>query len=296
MKYLQTKETLDNLYKKLEEVHKSVKKTVENKHYKTASETLDKAIGEANREVTKAKQEEQLPDPTLSQESVPLEDLEASYERVQKKINELNKLKEFCDTSYSYEQFIEERSDAIKSRTTIQTKRMIDEQYDLSFAQLNALRKQTEPFPGVDSKLNLFLKTIRQLHTDKSVSTQKLTQIMDATYHRLTGGPREPFDNMVDNLNMEHSIPLQILGATLVLLGTALVSAAIFFAPAIITAAGTGLGAASLFSGGVAAVSTALTFGGAACFFSKTKKMELATAGKELGDNNFEQRHYNQFG
>lgn len=292
MNYKQTKETLDTLHTSLEKQYQSALKDINARKFKEASITLTEALGEADREVTRAKREENLTEVGLVQEDISEEAVKDAYQRVALKVQELQVQKGVCDKFYSIEQFDEEQHDALERKNSVDEKRRVALQYERSYMQLDALKKQPEPYVGVKDELTLFLKQVKQVQADKSVSMPELTQIMNATYDRLTGGSKEKFDSMVNSLNAKHSIPLKLLGASLILLGAALVAAAIMFAPAIITAASTSLATAYLLTAGATTASAALVSGGTATFFAKTDKMKLAEAGKDLNTQDLEQKHY----
>jgi hypothetical protein len=292
MKFEQTINTLNNLYTELEKQYQIAEKHINNRHYEKASETLSTAIGSAELQITTAQLEETLPGLTLSEAQVPKDVLSATYDNVKQKVKDLRDLKACCDKDASIEHYKDQKLDAIKIRTAMRQEVLIEKQFARRFAQLTALKEQTEPFPGVNINLVHFLNEVQQMKTKNSVSTPELTKIMDVTYKRLIGGPREEYDNVVTNLKAKHSTPLYILGATLALLGVALAAAAIFFAPAVITAA-TGLTAIYLGTASAATASSALSIGGAACFFSSTNRMKLADTCRELGSNkDFETNHY----
>lgn len=170
--------------------------------------------------------------------------------------------------------------------------RAIIQQYERSYAQLVALKKQPEPFQGVEHELNAFLKKVDESRNDKSISLTDLKRAMDAAYDRLTGGSKETFDAFTNDLYARHSVPLKLLGGALLLLGAALVASAILFAPAVITAATTGLATIYLATAGVTAVSSALSVGGTASFFAKTNRMQLAELEQDLDDANLDDHHY----
>lgn len=174
----------------------------------------------------------------------------------------------------------------------VKENRSIVEEYEHRYRLLLNLKKQKLPLIGVEDELNAFLVKVNQLRKNNSVSLPLLTQAMDVAYDRLTGGSKEKFDAFVKDLYDKHSIPLKILGGTLIVLGAALIISAIFFAPAMFTAASIGLGTIYAASAGAAAVSTALTVGGTACFFAKTKTMELVEAERQLDHANIEAQAY----
>lgn len=293
MNYKQTIETLDNLHTRLEEQLKSAIKFMEDKNYKKAGETLTKGLAEADREVKLAKQEEFLVSSGLPQENIPVQEVLDAYARIEQQVKALKNKKSVCDTNHSIQQFSQEQQEAIERRQTVAQKRTVAQQYERSFAQLFALSKQPEPFVGVKDELSLFLKQVKQMQANNSATTTELTRVMNITYDRLTGGSSERFDKMVNNLDSKQSVSLKLLGTTLALLGAALVAAAVFFAPVVLAAAGVGVGTACLLTGAVTVASSALSIGGASCFFAKTEKMKLAEADKELGNHNFEESHYN---
>lgn len=292
MIYKQTKETLDNLYTNLDKHFQSALKDMQNEHYKSASNTLAKAIGEYDREMERAEKEEALPNTGLVQDTVPRVVVESDHQRMDQIINEIRALKVECDHKYTNQCFATEQRKAQDRKEQVNEKREAETQFNRSYVQLVKLKQQSEPYEGIKGELDLFLKRAKQIHANKAMSTPELTQVMNATYDRLTGGPKEKFDHMVQKLNTQHSLPLKLLGAALIVLGTALAAAAVFFAPAIITAAGTGLAASLLFTAGTAATSTGLAAGGTACFFHKTEKMKLANAGQELAAKDLEQNHF----
>ena len=292
MNYKKTKETLDNLTVDLNKQFELAQKDFQKGNYENASKILAAAIGQANREVERAKKEELLPDAGLLQEKVTEQEIAESFSQVARQVQVLKERKNSCDKLYGINELVEEFDDALERKQSVEQKRQISVQYERSFIQLQALLRQREPYVGVKDELNLFLKQIKQMKADNAVSTTDLTRVMNAAYDRLTGGNKDKFDAVVNKMHTQHSLPLKLLGATLALLGAALVAAAIFFAPAVLAAASTGLAAAYLATGGVAAASSALSIGGAACFFKKTERMALADSGKELGAHHFENQHY----
>jgi len=291
--YTKTKETLDNLYNDLKEQYKLALEDARLYRYESASEKLSLAQGKADRELLVASKELSLPFSGLDQEKKTRGEVETVYNKINIFMDKIKAQKKICDQNHSTNEVIEELEEAQVRIKALNERRAIAQQYERSFAQLSALKKQKEPLAGVEDELNSFLKKVKELRMDNSVSVTDLTAAMNVAYDRLTGGSKEKFDTFTENMHAQDSLPLKILGATLLILGAALVVSAILFAPAVITAATTGLATIYLATAGVAAASSALSIGGSACFFSKTNRMELAEIEQDLGDRNLEDHHYN---
>lgn len=290
--YTKTKNTLDMLYKDLQSQYLSALDDGHNEHYKAASKKIALALGQANGELLLAEKELVVPITELDQERKSREEVIEVRNNIADLLEKMKATKNSYDQKESTNKVLDEIQVAQKRMKVIKEKQAIEQQFDHSYKQLIALTQQEEPFKGVEAELNSFLNKILELKQDNSVSTEDLTKAMNAAYDRLTGGSKEKFDDFTKKLHRQHSIPLKILGTTLIVLGAALIFSAILFAPAIITAAGTGLAAIYFASAGAAVASTALSVGGAACFFSKTNRMELAEQEHNLGDKNLEENHY----
>jgi predicted phage tail protein len=292
MNYTKTKETLDNLRNDLIVQFRLANEASDNGSYKAASKILSLALGKADRELLLATKELALPFSGLEQEKKTRSEVEDVKRQVHTLVNKMNEHKRFCDQKYTTLEVIEEKVEAQERIADINHKRDISQQFERSFSQLFKLKEQIEPLVGVEDELNAFLKKVKELRMDGSVSVVDLTKAMNAAYDRLTGGSKEKFDQFTDKMHATHSVPLKLLGSLLVVLGAALVVSAILFAPAVIMAASTGLGIMYLATAGVAAGSSALSIGGASCFFAKTNRMELADIEHDLGNRNFEEHPY----
>lgn len=250
-------------------------------------------MGEADRQLVLARQELAIPFSGLEQERQPRAAVEEVYQKINTLLEQIHAQKKIYDREYSTKEVLQEIDEAQERIQLINQNRATAQQYERSFALLLALKNQREPLAGVEEELNVFLKTVKELRRDNSVSITELTHAMNAAYDVLTGGSKETFDNYTHYLHGQDSIPLKMLGATLILLGAALVISAILFAPAVITAAGTSLATIYLASAGVAAASSALSIGGTACFFAKTNRMKLAEMEQNLGNSELDDHHYN---
>lgn len=299
MSIVEAIQRLERLDKYLQSESSHVANSTNNKKYEKASNKLATIIGHAQREMILASTEAEASAPSFASSTVPLisfqskEEFAHLSETLNNRVKQLTVDKEGCDASYAAKQLQSEARALYVKEEKIAQQAEHEQYFATSFQKLLALKQQREPWNGVAEELSQLLSHVKKCRRDNTVSVTDLTRAMDAAYHRLTGGSQEAFDKTTKELHSKESLPLKLLGASLIALGLALAASAIFFAPAIIMAS-TGLPAIYATTLGAAAASTALTVGGAACFFKHSPRMQLAESMHALEPRDVEVDAYEQ--
>lgn len=301
MSLLKAKQRLEALDKYLEKQVEDAKNTALKKQFETASAKLAIAIGKVERELYLAWAEGCALPLEIASSSAPSDDvlnreITTLTNKIQKQVNEARPVQECYDNQFILNKLTEEASAAASKQEYIAFRQQQEIQYCNSFKQLYLLKKQSEPLLGVEDELNSLLMQIKRFKKNGSVPVEDLTKVMNAAYDRLTGGSKEKFETITNEINEKDSTFMKILGATLVVLGLALTISVIFFAPAVITSAAIGLPTIYAATLGAALTTNAFTFSGAACFFTKTPKMQLAATMAPLEHDQLTSDHYEPVG
>jgi len=299
---VEAKNRLDKLNTYLQEQADLASGKAHDGHFEAASDKLSITIGHAERELALASAEwVSLPSNVASFDEPAEDEYHATAEvvglarKLHQQVAELQTVKESYDLDFTTAELDAERQALNLKEEEVARKAAIQHEFGNSFKQLFELKKQRQPLIGVDDELTYFLTQVKRFKKDKSISTPELTLAMNAAYDVLTGGSQARFDEVTKALHETSSIPLKILGGALLALGFALVASGIFFAPAVImsTASLSTIYAATL---ATAAVSSALTVGGAACFFKSTPTMQLADTMKPMSHTELENESYEKVG
>ncbi len=299
MTFTTAKNRLEELQRKMNRQETAATNKFESQHFKMtrtkdAIEILGTLINEAILELEIANRETRI-DARLGEASG--RDDETAFAglavRIRQKIEALQALKAQYENEYTGRVVAGEVQEVVEDRQAHQALIAEERDYIDRYNRLTHLMDQPEPFPGAHKCIINILFLVKEAKKSQEVSNYNLVEVMDLAYLRATNQMTSPqYDDGLQAIHQASSVKMKLLGAVLLALGIALTASALFFAPAMITAATVSVGAIEAAIAATGIVSGALSAAGGYCFFNQTNTMRLTQDTKAALTSHFDEEYH----